>query len=168
MNRVIAVLGTFTILVVGCGGDDSQEAREREMEETAAQHGIDLDVTVNDDGEMENVAINTGSGQLGSGLDLPASFPSDVILPDNLNIMFASAPGQDMHQVQALSPDTTDVVLATLRENLSGEGWTEIGAGEPAPVMSKIAFEKNGRLANFVITDSGDTRAVQLVTMPKP
>ena len=45
-------------LLAACGGSDSNSTREQAMEDSAAAHGIDADVTLNDDGETEKVVIN--------------------------------------------------------------------------------------------------------------
>lgn len=77
-------------LLAACSGSDS--TREQAMEDAAADHGIDADVTLSDDGETEKVVINAGGGQVGMNLDLPDGFPDDISLPDGWDIMSSSSP----------------------------------------------------------------------------
>ena len=162
------MIGAAALLIAGCGGADSNESREKAMEDLAASQGIDADVTVNDDGETEKVVINAGAGQVGMNLDLPAGFPDDVKLPADWNIIGSSSPMPDMQNLQAMSEATTDEIVADLRSRLGDEGWTETGFEQPTPAMSQLGFEKGERIANFNIIENGETRMIQLATLPKP
>lgn len=163
-----ALIAGAAIMLASCGGSDSNETRERQMEEAAARHGIDADVTLDSSGETEKIVINAGGGQVGQGLDLPADFPSDVNLPSDWNIIAAAAPLPNAHSIQALSDKSTEDVVEDIRSSLSAEGWTETASDSPTPQMARINFEKEDRMANFNIIANGETRAVQVVTMPKP
>lgn len=156
------------LLVAGCGGGDTKESREKAIEDAAARHGFDADVTVGDDGEPEKIVINQGGGQVGQNLDLPSGFPDDIKLPDDLSIMAASSPLPNGHSIQALSPRGVEETLANVRTKMSGEGWVEVATDSLTPQMSRINFEKDDRMANFNIIANGETSAVQLLTMPKP
>ena len=155
-------------LLAACGGSDSNSTREQAMADSAAAHGIDADVTLNDDGETEKVVINAGGGQVGKNLDLPAGFPEDISLPAGWDIMSSSSPLPGSFNLQALSPDSAADILDTLRTRLTADGWTETASDSPTPAMSRINFEKDDRMANFNIIENGETRAVQILTMPKP
>lgn len=163
-----SLVGASAILLAGCGGGDSNDAREKQMEDAAARQGIDADVTLDEKGEPAKIEIKQGGGTVGQGLDLPSGFPDDINLPGDWNVIAVTAPMPNAHSIQALSPETTEALLEDIRARLSGQGWTETAADSPTPAMSRIGFEKEGRMANFNIIENGETRAVQLVTMPKP
>ena len=56
----------LTMVLAACGGSsDSPAERELAMEDAAAKHGIDVDVTLNDGGEPDKVVIETIGGQAG-------------------------------------------------------------------------------------------------------
>ena len=156
------------LLISACGGNNSVEDRERAMEDLAAKHGIDVDVDLSETGETKQVVMNTAGGQVGSGLELPAGFPNDVIVPSDWNIMAASAPMPQNYMVQAIAEDDLSAVLETLREEMSELGWTEAETAQMTPQMSRISFEKGDRLTGYTITQNGETQLVQVVSMPKP
>ncbi|MEM9234868.1 MAG: hypothetical protein AAGA69_11620 [Pseudomonadota bacterium] len=155
-------------MLAACGGvDDSPDAREKAMEQAAAKHGIDADVTVGKDGEVEQVVINSGAGQVGQNLSLPNGFPDDIPLPDDWNIM-SSAAVPNGFSVQALSEDSAEALMADLKASMTDTGWTVTASDQPTPQMSRVNFEKDGRMANFNIMLNGETRVVQLMTMVMP
>lgn len=163
----ISLIIAAAALLTGCGGG-SDDAREQKLEDIAARHGIDADVTLDASGEIEKVVINQGGSQVGQGLDLPDGFPDDISLPGDWNVMAASAPMPNGYSIQALSKDDAPTIIEGLRSRLGADGWAETVADTPTPHMSRIAFEKDDRMANFNIIENGETRAVQLLTMPKP
>lgn len=154
-------------LLAGCGGG-TNEAREDNIEDTAARYGLDVEVNLDESGETDQVVINQGGGQVGQGLNLPDGFPGDIDFPIAWNVMAASSPMPNGYSIQALTESSTGDIVAELRERLAAKGWTETAFQAPTPQMSQIGFEKDERMANFNILENGETRAVQLVTMPKP
>lgn len=166
--KYAAGISIVAIFLASCGGSDSNEAREKQIEDTAAKYGVDVDVTLDTDGETERIVINQGGAQIGQGLDLPSGFPDDIKLPGSWNIMAASAPMPNGYSIQALSDNSASEVMEELRSRMIAEGWVETAADTPTPHMSRISFEKDDRMANFNILENGETRAVQLLTTPKP
>ncbi|MCA8900521.1 MAG: hypothetical protein KDA53_04665 [Hyphomonas sp.] len=155
-------------MISACGGSNSDSSREKAMEAAAAQHGINADVTLNEDGEVDQVVVSNGFGQAGKNLNLPVGFPDDIDLPDDWEIIGASAPMPGSHSLQLLSKDTAEEIVADLRTRMTAEGWSEAAFATPAPSMTQLNFEKDARMTNFNIIQNGETRAVQLLTMPKP
>lgn len=166
--RHAAGMCVAAILLASCGGSDSNEAREKQIEDTAAKYGVDVDVTLDEDGETDQIVINQGGAQVGQGLDLPSGFPDDISLPTAWNVMAASSPMPNGYSIQALSDSSASEIMGELRSRLTAEGWVETAADTPTPQMSRISFEKDDRMANFNILENGETRAVQLLTMPTP
>ncbi|WOR13898.1 hypothetical protein RYZ27_08970 [Hyphomonas sp. FCG-A18] len=156
------------LLMSACGGTDSIEDRERAMEDLAAKHGIDVDVKLSETGDTKQVVVNTAGGQVGTGLELPPGFPNDVIVPSDWNIMAANSPMPQNYMVQALTKDSVNAVLETVRQEMSQAGWTEAESSQMTPQMSRVSFEKDDRLTAYTITQNGETQLVQVVSMPKP
>jgi len=134
----------------------------------AEKHGIEADVSLADDGEVESVTIKSANGaQVGRNLKLPDGFPDDVPVPSDWAIMSASpTPGGFM--VQAMTDDSIEDALAQARAQLSGEGWTETDIAQPSLMITQVGFTKSDRMTNLNLMDTGATRTVQLVTMQRP
>ncbi|WP_375203603.1 hypothetical protein [Hyphococcus sp.] len=167
-NTIFAVLGAAALLTA-CGG--GEEAREKKMEAEAAKHGIDADVELDDKGEVESVRVNNGLGAtVGSNLDLPDGFPSDVPVNGGWSIISTSAtPGQQGgFMVQAMSESSIAAIAETVQRDMAAAGWSETAADNPTPQMSRLGFEKDGRLTNYILMDGGEKTSVQIVTMKKP
>lgn len=160
-------LGVAAFFMLGaCGGGN--DAREAQMEREAARHGVDADVELNDKGEVEKVEIKgLGGASVGSNLDLPADFPEDVPVPSGWSIM-ATTPAPGGYMVQALSGDGAQGIMDAMRASLTDQGWTETSADSPTPQMQRLGFTKDDRMTNVVITENGDTHAVQIITMKTP
>ena len=170
MTQVLTAVATILALgtVAACGGSDNNTTREAEMESVAAEHGIDADVRLDASGEVDQVVINAGGGQVGKNLDLPTGFPDDIDLPEDWEIISASAPLPGSHSLQMLSVSTADEIIADLRSRMTASGWSEVAFSTPAPTMTQINFEKADQMANFNVIQNGDTRAIQILAMPKP
>lgn len=168
INTIFAALGVAA-LVTACGG--GEEAREKKMEAEAAKHGIDADVELDDKGEVASVTINNGLGAtVGSNLDLPDGFPSDVPVNGGWSIISTSAtPGQqDGFMVQAMTENSIAEIAETVQRDMTAAGWSETAADNPTPQMSRLGFEKDGRMTNYVLMDAGEKTSIQVVTMKKP
>ncbi len=138
------------------------------MEDAAARHGIDADVSLNGEGETEQIVINAGGGQVGRNLDLPSGFPDDIELPAAWDIIATGSPLPGSHSVQALSESSKEDIISNIRDRLTADGWTVMDSDSSMPHMARISLEKDDRMASFSVMENGDTRAVQILTMPKP
>lgn len=171
MMKFTSLLATISLATLGLsacsGGSDS--AREEQIEELARQHGVDADVTLGVDGEVEQVAVKgLGGGTVGKNLSMPDDFPDDVVVDSSWNIMGTNSVPTGGHMVQAMSDSEAAAIMDMLRPAMTAKGWTETDAGQPIGPMSKIGFEKEGRMAVYTIITGGPQRTVQLVTMKKP
>ncbi len=160
--------GSVTILALamlaGCGQSGSSETRERELENYAAQYGVNADVTVDENGEVSSVTVNSPSGGVaGSNLELPSGFPADVVLHPSENIYSVTPVPGGGYSIAALSDASIADLSAWHRREMQQRGWSEQpGGGGP------LAFMKNGRLASINFTPNGDSVAVQIMTMTIP
>ena len=166
--RTLTATAAAVFAITACGGSSDTDKRETEIENYAAAHGVDADVDVDASGEVSNVTIRQGGGLVGNNLDLPADFPADVKLPSDWAIQSVS-PVPSGYMLTGMVDDTVEGVSSAAREALTSEGWTEVAADQPSPIMSRINFEKDTRMTNLNIMDTGGEKlSVQLMTMEKP
>lgn len=168
MRWCVVTAGLAALLLQACGGQNSTEAREKQMEEYAAKHGVAVDVELDERGGTKSVAINTPTGgQVGTNLKLPDGFPADVAVhPDEAIMSAVPTPGGFM--VQALTKGDAIELLAWHRAGLIAQGWSEEDAGPSAGGMQRASFKKDGRVAAVNFIPNGDGFAVQIVTMTLP
>ena len=159
----LATIVIAATLLAGCSSDN--DSREQQIEAMAKKHGVNADVSLNAQGEVQSVTINSANGaQVGKNLQLPDDFPDDVPMAPDWAVMAVSpAPGGFM--VQAMTDAPAADVLAATREQLTSEGWVETGFAQPIPAMAQIGFAKGERTTNVNVMDGGDQRTVQMVTM---
>lgn len=162
-------LGSAAILALGslaaCGQPDTSETRESELEDYAAQHGIDADITVDDNGDVSSVTMNSaGGGQVGTDLPLPPGFPDDVVLHSSEAVYSVTPSPGGIFMVQAFSDATIEDLSAWHRSEMQQRGWTEQGGSGSGP----LSFRKDGRLANINFIPNGGRVTVQIMTMPMP
>lgn len=158
----------LALWVVGCG-DSEAESREAEMEALAERHGINADVTLDEDGSVGSVTISSSYGAVGNSLDLPDGFPTDVPISAGWNVMAVSQVPQGGFMLQAMSESSQQAAIAEIREAMQDDGWSEEGFKQPAPHMSQLAFGKGDRMANVNVMQLGEAQlTIQLATMLKP
>ena len=167
-SRGVWVLLSAALLLVSCGGGDN-DSREAQMEAMAKKHGIDADVSLDEDGEVASVVIEQGYGgaRVGTNLELPDGFPDDVPVSSDWTIM-AVSPTPGGYMINGSTERTVDEALAAVRQQLTAEGWTETGFSNSNSVMTQVGFSKDERITNINLMDTGANRSVQLVTMQKP
>ncbi|MEX6632978.1 hypothetical protein [Hyphococcus lacteus] len=159
---------TSAVFLAACGGDDSANTKEKNIEDAAKAHGIDLDATVDAKGDTEKLEIKQGASRIGKNLDLPPDFPADVFISSDWNIMGTIPVPTGGYSIQSMSSDEADVIVKLVRERMIAEGWDEVSSDSPMPQMSRIGFEKDDRMASFNVMENGATRMVQMVTTTKP
>jgi len=155
-------------LLTACGGDDSKEAREAEMEEYARSYGVDVDVEIDDQTGEESVVINQGigamAGQVGANLRVPAGFPDDIVLFPGMKIHASSGIPRG-HTLQAMVDGTIEDVAEFYREGMARKGWQTAGPGMQSPAMQTLQFKKDNRQTNISIMPNGERSTVQIMTM---
>lgn len=162
-----AAAGT-ALALAACGGA-SESDREAQMEEIARDYGVDADVELGSDGTAEKVTIDGPMGaKFGKNVDLPADFPDDVVVDGGWNVISVSPMPGGGSTMQAMTGDTVEAITGKLDEGMSGNGWSHVRTETPTPQMTRVVFEKGGRMANYTILATDPQRTVQFLTMDKP
>ena len=168
--RLLLTAALMCMLVAACGGSQSEQAREDAIEDLAAQYGVDADVELDEDGNVEQLTIDRSVGgmqaQLGQNLDLPADFPADVPIYPGLSIHSVSAVPQG-HMVQGTTEDDRQAVVDFLRERLLADGWTEAESNEVGPML-QMRFEKGSRITGIMLMPGNPGVVVQLSALTLP
>lgn len=130
---------------------------------------MDADVEVDASGEVSSVTIKQGSGTVGNNLDLPAGFPADVKLPSGWTIQSSSPVPPNGFMLTGMVEDSVEGIVSAVRETLTAEGWTETAFETPSPVMTQIGFQKDTRMTNINVMDTGGEKlSVQILTTGEP
>ena len=167
MLKPALILGAAALLVA-CGGGNN-ETREKQMEKVAKDHGVDADVKLDKNGEVEKVEIKKGKARVGTNLDLPDGFPKDVPVSADWKVISSTPVADGGFMIQAMSMEDVETVLPALREAMTDAGWTETQFSEAAPTMTQISFEKDDRMTNVNLIIPGSSHiTLQLTTMKKP
>lgn len=161
---IAAALVAGTLLVAGCGGDDTGSPTEEGLEELIEQQGGgDVDLDMGEDGDF---SMETDEGSFTGGSELPESWPDEVPLPDDLEIVNASeivdnTSGSGMLSVSGRTSLTPDEVGELYTEALSD--WEESmnmssSSGGSASVTQ--AFEQEGHVVTVSATEDGDATSL--------
>ena len=162
-------------LITACGStDSSNEAREKQLEEYAAKHGLDVDVELDGKDGKEKIVLEQNAGgnsgvktQAGKNLDLPKGFPEDVPIYPNLNIYGAAATPVG-YSINALSEDDTDKISKFFSKEFSANGWSEAENSQVGPTMQRISFKKGTRIANVTILNNDSRENVVQIGVVDP
>ncbi|GJL91313.1 hypothetical protein [Hyphococcus sp.] len=168
ITELAAIFGA-SVLLAACGGGNDASTKEKEMEDYAAQHGVDADVELDDKGEVKSVTVNNGLGgaKVGSNLSLPDGFPGDVPVNADWSIM-STSPVPNGFMLHATTSENAEDALASIRKAMTAQGWTEETSDQPNAMMSRIGFSKGDRMTTFNLMKVNPNLTVQLVTMQKP
>lgn len=156
-----AIMG---LLLLAACGEDSTQSREAELEAYARSHGVDAQVRVSEDGDVQSVVINSGGGQVGSNLALPNDFPDDVALPAELNIMGVTPTPVGLNVI-AHTQDDMEMVIRFLVAEMARQGWAEASPAQAVPTMRTLRFSKGARSAMFNLVAADPGTSVTLVLM---
>ena len=159
----------FGLLLAACGGSDAPEDAPVAGEEAAVETEADTPADTPAPAAAPEDETDPGNGSVtGTDLELPEGFPSDVALPEGVSITATMPVPPDGFSIQGSSDLGVEALGEAVREAMEGEGWTALQPEEDSAQMVRIQFEKDGRVANVNIIDSGETSTLQLVTMTKP
>lgn len=162
----IALLAAAIAGLAACGGANEDTAsRERQMEQAAADHGLDIDVEIDDRGGDEQVVIrglgHGGGTQVGRNLDVPDDFPEDVPVYPGLNIHAAGKAGPG-YSLQGQSADAADEIARFYEQQMAEQGWQPGGETAAGPGMRMLRFTQEQRTAGVTLIGGDTATTVQL------
>lgn len=167
MHPVLPALAV-AVLVAACGsGDNSAEAREKQLEEYARQYGVDADVELDEDSQVTiQQGVAGGSVTTGQDLEVPDDFPRDVAIYPGMKILSSAvAPGGYMLQGQAAA--SGEAVAGFFRSEMARQGWRDespqASAGLP---MTSLRFVKDQRATGVNLIPDGDRVTMQIMITP--
>lgn len=159
-----AALAAGTLLVTGCGGDDTGSPSEEGLEALIEQQGGgDVDLDMGEDGEF---SMETDEGSFSGGTELPESWPSEVPLPDDLEIENASeivdnSSGSGMLSVSGRTSMSPDEVADFYADGL--DDWEEamnMSSSSGGTATTSLAFESGDNIVTVNATEDGDATNV--------
>ena len=154
-------------LLAACDDDQSKQAREKELEDYAAKHGVVADVKINQDGSVKSVAIERNIGgtksQAGKNLEVPADFPGDVPLYPGLELHAANTMPQG-HMIQGNTADDPETVAVAVTAGMAAQGWTADQSQRSGPMIS-LTFKKDNRTTGFTLLPGAAGTTVQITTL---
>jgi hypothetical protein len=171
--QLIAAACCVLLLMAGCGQPEQDaDARARQMEQMAAERGIDIDVSIDTASGEEQVVIDRSVGGMqatvGKNLDLPAGFPDDVPVMPGVAIHAANETPVGF-MVQGSTDQSAAQIAAFYAAELPKLGWEP---AEPQPAvgpMSRIGFTKANRVASVMVIESDESPStLQLSVVSTP
>lgn len=171
--QLIATACCTLLLMAGCGQPEQDaDARARQMEQMAAERGIDIDVSIDAETGEEQVVIDQGLGgmqaQTGKNLSLPASFPDDVPVIPGVSIYSANETPVGF-MVQGMTDQSAEQIAAYYAAELPKLGWEPAEPQPGAGPMSRVGFKKDNRIASVTVIESDtspNTLQLGVMTMP--
>ena len=156
------------VLATACGsGHNSAEAREKQLEEYARQHGVDADIELDGDGQVTiQQSVAGGSVTTGQDLGVPDDFPRDVAIYPGMKILSSAVmPGGYMLQGQAAA--SSAAVAGFFTSEMARHGWRDESPQAPAGLpMTSLRFVKDQRATGVNLIPDGDQVAVQIMITP--
>ena len=136
------------VTLSACGSDTAQESL---IEALADVDGLEVDI--DDDAFSYRVEGEDGVVVVGSGASLPSSFPDDIPIYEDAEIVTSyEAEGELMVQLSALG--SFEAVMYTYTQSLEASGWEATESTLMGP-MAITKFEKGRRVVS-VMTMSVD------------
>jgi len=171
--QFIAAACCATLLLAGCGqSEPDADARARQMEEMAAERGIDLDVSIDAESGEEKIVIDRSAGGMqatvGKNLDLPAGFPDDVPVIPGISIHSANETPVGF-MVQGTTEHSAEQITDYYAKQLSKLGWEPAEPQPAAGPVSRSGFTKGNRDASIMVMESGaaqNTLQLSVITTP--
>jgi hypothetical protein len=150
----ITALATTSILITGCGAVAEKAGEKAAEKAIESQGGGNVDIDTSEDGKV-SIETEDGSVSFGSG-EVPAEWPGDVPLPDDLEVSTGSTIGaSDGRLVSVVGTSGQDPaeLLEFFKDALSdweisGESSTTSTSGG----MTSAQWDTEGRRFTFVAT----------------
>ncbi len=145
----VLVLAAF---VAGCGKSAEEKAIEKFVQQKSGGK-VSVDMS------QGKVTVKDGNTTVTSGgkVEVPASFPKDVPIYPNTQILNAMTSGDIVH-LTLISKENMEKIAATYKEQMKQQGWKESAALTMGTTVT-LAYDKDNRHATVAISkmDKGET-----------
>ena len=156
MKRKLAILCLAVLIVAsfvtGCGKSAEEKAVEKFVQK---QSGGKVSV----DMSQGKVTVKEGDATITSGgnVQVPASFPKDVPVYPNTQVLNAMT-SPDVVHLTLISKESVEKIAASYKEQMKREGWKETASLTMGTTVT-LAYEKDKRNATVAISkmDKGDS-----------
>jgi hypothetical protein len=142
--RRSALFGVVAMVLTlsACGSDTAQESL---IEAFADVDGLEVDI--DDDAFSYRVEGEDGVVVVGSGASLPSSFPDDIPIYEDAEIVTSyEAEGELMVQLSALG--SAEAVMRAYQQSLEGAGWEATESTQSMAGFIFTTFEKGPRVVS--------------------
>jgi hypothetical protein len=156
----LAVL-IIPFLIAGCGKSAEEKAIEKFVQQkSGGKVSVDMSqgkVTVKDG----NTTVTSGGN-----VQVPASFPKDVPVYPNTQILNSMTAGDVVH-LTLISKESIEKIAASYKEQMKREGWKESASFTMGTTVT-MAYDKDTRQATVAISkmDKGES-GIQLQVSQK-
>ena len=165
MTKKLAILCLAVLIlasfVAGCGKSAEEKAIEKFVEK---QSGGKVKV----DMSQGKVTVKDGDATITSGgnVQVPASFPKDVPVYPNTQILNAMTSGDVVH-LTLISKESMEKIAASYKEQMKQQGWKESASFTMGTTVT-MAYDKDTRQATVAISkmDKGES-GIQLQVSQK-
>lgn len=162
MRLAPLALALAACLSLGACGK-AQEAAQEVAAEAATGGKADVDrdgdkTTITTD--QGSITVNTGAGQ-----SLPADFPSDAFLPEGYRINTIAEMG-GARSIEMLVPGSMADTSKAVSEAMQAQSWKQAMSMQQND-MHALMFEKDGRMAQYTISQADDGTHVALNVIAK-
>lgn len=114
-----------------------------------------MDVSVDNDDDTQTIVMGEGDDavkiDIGNDVTLPEDFPSDVPLPDGIQLISAANIPKGFVIHGAVAGDLSATISQT-KKDAKNAGWTEFMVTKQEQTMM-IMLEKEGRVVNYSIME---------------
>lgn len=170
IHRTLFVVALGAFAVSACGA--AQEAVSERLVEQAA--GGDVDIELDDDGQVASIQTEDGSLDMSVGGDLPSEWPADVPLFDGGTLTSSQVAVSNGQTIVSLTYDTdraADDAVDSLQAVYEAAGFTTTATSDMGDDTGRLVGyvgDRDGTTVSVTATSGADDPTVLLVGVVYP
>lgn len=149
------------VLIAGCGKSAEEKAIEKFVQQKSGGK-VSVDMS------QGKVTVKDGNATITSGgnVQVPASFPKDVPVYPNTQVLNSMTAGDVVH-LTLISKESMEKIAASYKEQMKQQGWKESASFTMGTTVT-MAYDKDTRQATVAISkmDKGES-GIQLQVSQK-
>lgn len=175
-KRIVAagLVGAGLLFTAGCGNasDKTAEKVAEQIAKANGASGVDVDIdsdgggvkVTTDDGTFsangDSIDVQSSDGAFSGGSKVPAEWPKEVPLPDDLEVGFGGTQkegGKTVVSVNGKTKQSAAQLLATLKSALGGWAISDENTLQSnGATVASANWTKDSRTLEFVASETGD------------